>query len=237
MSALFNNRINLLVCDMVGTIIKENGIVYKTIYNTLSTMGYPITEEDEKLWPGKDKFEILNTHINKYEMRSDYKIECERAKKLFIEELHNKYFEKNAVTLIDPKLPIFFEKLNLFNIKIALNTGYPEDFQKEIIDKLDLDLYIDDFVSSENFKYGRPYPYMIHRIMENNDIENVRNVAKIGDTINDMKEGKNAGCGLVIGVLSGEHSVKELKKAGADIVVNDIMDLDDDIHSLNGFFL
>ena len=57
------------------------------------------------------------------------------------------------------------------------------------------------------------------------------------DALNDMKEGKNAGCGLVIGVLSGEHSVKELKKAGADIVVNDIMDLDDDIHSLNGFFL
>ena len=31
---------------------------------------------------------------------------------------------------------------------------------------------------------------MIHNIMERCDIENVKNVAKVGDTINDMIEGK-----------------------------------------------
>ena len=62
-------------------------------------------------------------------------------------------------------------------------------------------------------------------------------MSQIGDTINDMREGKNAGCGLVIGVLSGEHTRRELQKAGADIVIDNIMNLDDEIQSLNGFFL
>ena len=171
------------------------------------------------------------------EMGSDYKIETDKAKKIFMEELHAEYFKNNTIKLIDPNLPRFFEKLRLHNIKIALNTGYPEDFQKKIIDNFDLDLYIDDFISSENLKYGRPYPYMIHRIMETTEVENIANVAKIGDTINDMKEGKNAGCGLVIGVLSGENTTKDLKKAGADIVIDNIMELDDEIQSFNGFFL
>ena len=237
MSTLFNNRITLLVCDMAGTIIKENGVIYKTIYNTLNKMKYPITQEDKKQWPGKDKFEVIETHISRFEMGSDYKIETDKAKKIFMEELHAEYFKNNTIKLIDPNLPRFFEKLRLHNIKIALNTGYPEDFQKKIIDNFDLDLYIDDFISSENLKYGRPYPYMIHRIMETTEVENIANVAKIGDTINDMKEGKNAGCGLVIGVLSGENTTKDLKKAGADIVIDNIMELDDEIQSFNGFFL
>ena len=38
--------------------------------------------------------------------------------------------------------------------------------------------------------------------MERCDIPSVKNVAKIGDTVNDMREGINAGCGLTIGVLS-----------------------------------
>ena len=237
MSVLFKNNITILVCDMAGTVLKENGTIYKTIYNTLNKMKYPITQQDKKHWQGKDKFEVLESHISRFESGHDYKIKTNKAKNLLIEELDKEYFKNDGIKLIDPNLPIFFEKLRLHNIKIALNTGYPEYFQKKLIDKFDLDLYIDDSISSENLKYGRPYPFMIHRIMENTEIENVTNVAKIGDTINDMREGKNAGCGLVIGVLSGEHTRRELQKAGADIVIDNIMNLDDEIQSLNGFFL
>lgn len=53
------------------------------------------------------------------------------------------------------------------------------------------------------------------------------NVAKIDDTLNDMKEGRNAGCGLDIGVLSGKEDKKTLLKCG-DVVINKITDLKND---------
>ena len=48
---------------------------------------------------------------------------------------------------------------------------------------------------------------------------------QIGDSINDILEGKNAGCHKSIGVLSGAESRDKLLEAGADIVLNSVMDL------------
>lgn len=42
-----------------------------------------------------------------------------------------------------------------------------------------------------------------------------------------MKEGRNAGCGLNIGVLSGKEDKKTLLKCG-DVVINKITDLKND---------
>jgi len=80
---------------------------------------------------------------------------------------------------------------------------------------------------------GRPAPYMIHRLMERHDIMNVKYVAKVGDTRNDMLEGKNAGCGINIGVLTGASSAGEL--LDADLVVDKITNIDMIIE--DGFFL
>ena len=55
-------------------------------------------------------------------------------------------------------------------------------------------------------------------------------MAKVGDTVNDMKEGINAGCKLNIGVLSGADSITDLSEY-TDIILDKITDLDNrDIH-------
>ena len=40
---------------------------------------------------------------------------------------------------------------------------------------------------------GRPYPYMIFENMKKLEIDSVKKVVKVGDTISDILEGKNAG--------------------------------------------
>ena len=99
--------------------------------------------------------------------------------------------------------------------------------QAKIISHFGLDGRVDAYISSEQVSMGRPAPYMIHHLMEECDIPSVSNVAKIGDTMNDMREGKNAGCGLTIGVLTGAEKKEKLLKYG-DVVVNKITDLRDD---------
>ena len=47
---------------------------------------------------------------------------------------------------------------------------------------------------------------------------NVKRVCKVGDSVRDIQEGRNAGCGLVVGVLSGADSYQELMDAGAHMV-------------------
>merc|ERR1712187_850698 len=100
--------------------------------------------------------------------------------------------------------------------------GYPQNIQKGLVKRLGFDKVVDGYISAYDVPDGRPCPYMIHTLMQRLGIEDVRRVAKAGDSVRDVEEGRNAGCGLVIGVLSGADSAEELLKAGADIVAGNI---------------
>jgi len=108
---------------------------------------------------------------------------------------------------------------------VGLNTGYPRAIQEGILDKLDMRGHIDAHVSAQDVTFGRPSPYMIFRLMEKTNVQDVRKVAKVGDTVNDILEGKNAGVGLVVGVLSGADTREQLLAAGADLVVGNVTEL------------
>ena len=84
---------------------------------------------------------------------------------------------------------------------------------------------IDAFVSAQNVRTGRPSPYMVHRLMEQTGVLDCKQVAKFGDTQRDMEEGTNAGCGQVVGVLSGADSRETLVASGATDIVGNITEL------------
>ena len=67
MSLLFQKKIKLLICDMAGTTIKENGVIYSALYNTLRAMNYDIDKTQVSTWGGKDKHEVLHQEISKFE--------------------------------------------------------------------------------------------------------------------------------------------------------------------------
>lgn len=53
---------------------------------------------------------------------------------------------------------------------------------------------------------GRPYPYMIFRNMEALGLMDVCRVIKVGDTVSDIREGKNAGV-LSAGIVTGSSEM------------------------------
>ena len=52
---LLRNKITLLVCDMAGTIINEQGLIYRVLADTLKDMNYSVSEADVKSWHGTGK--------------------------------------------------------------------------------------------------------------------------------------------------------------------------------------
>ena len=230
MSLLLRNNITLLVSDMAGTVINEKGLIYISLKKTLKRLGYCVSDADMKSWHGRDKKEVLWNHIYKQYDPPGVKYlapKVNEAEKLLVEELEKSYFEDKNIELIDDGLLDFFDSLRINGVKVALNTGYPKDFQNKIIDYFDLGGRVDTWISSEEVAQGRPAPYMIHQLMERCDIPSVKNVAKIGDTVNDMREGINAGCGLTIGVLSGADNKDDLMKY-SNLVINKITDLNEE---------
>ena len=220
---------------MAGTVINEGGLVYKTLYETLKNNNIPVKKSDINDWHGQQKQQVISDMIDKYLPHEMYK---DDVKNYCYDEFHvclsDAYFGAHSnISLIDPELPNFFQRLQFNGVKIALNTGYERNFQRKIINHFNMNEYIDDFISSGDVRMGRPYPYMIHRIMERNNIISVKHVAKVGDTRNDVLEGKNAGCGITIAVQTGAGSTRDFLEA--DMIVDKITNIDMVVD--DGFFL
>tara|TARA_Y100000768_G_scaffold375925_1_gene347317 strand:- start:4117 stop:4824 length:708 start_codon:yes stop_codon:yes gene_type:complete len=235
MNILACRGITLMVCDMAGTVINEGGLVYKTLYETLKNNNIPVKKSDINDWHGQQKQQVISDMIDKYLPHEMYK---DDVKNYCYDEFHvclsDAYFGAHSnISLIDPELPNFFQRLQFNGVKIALNTGYERNFQRKIINHFNMNDYVDDFISSGDVRMGRPYPYMIHRIMERNNIISVKHVAKVGDTRNDVLEGKNAGCGITIAVQTGAGSTRDFLEA--DMIVDKITNIDMVVD--DGFFL
>lgn len=220
-------HIDLMVCDMAGTTVSEGGLVYQILEQCIRDGGLDVTTEEMHAWHGAKKEAVIEHFARKSGLK-DSEIEAQviLCADLFTSRIEGAYFsEDSAISHIDPSLPHYFQQLRAAGVKVGLDTGYPQNIQNGLVKRLEFDTMVDGWISSYDVKEGRPYPYMIHRLMERLHIENVKRVAKVGDSVRDMEMGRNAGCGLVVGVLSGADSAAELMAGGADLVVDVITSL------------
>tara|TARA_X000000368_G_C22959492_1_gene680323 strand:+ start:47 stop:748 length:702 start_codon:yes stop_codon:yes gene_type:complete len=233
MNILRNKNIKLAIFDMAGTTVQENGIIYNVLYYTLNSFNLDVNKKDIKSWHGLNKYDVLDKYLT---TRAGYCSKCnnnniEKLKinvyKTFESNLKQEYFYSDKISLMDEKIPEIFDKMRYNGIKIALNTGYPRDIQEEIINKLHMKDFINSYISSEDVQYSRPYPYMIFSSMEKHKIQSTQQVIKVGDTTNDILEGLNAGCYKSIGVLTGAENKEELVNAGANFVIDSVVNLID----------
>lgn len=141
------------------------------------------------------------------------------------------------------------EALRKRGIKIGSTTGYTDEMMAIVTKAAAEQGYAPDvwFCPNHTGNCGRPYPYMIFKNMEALKISSIQAVVKVGDTISDIKEGKNAGV-ISVGVIEGssvmglcqqeyemlseeqkEHECSRVRRiyedCGADYVIRDMSEL------------
>ena len=94
--------------------------------------------------------------------------------------------------------------LREMGLKIGSTTGYTDQMMAVVTQGAARQGYAPDaWFSPDSVQgLGRPYPYMIYANMAQFQIPSVADVVKVGDTVADIQEGKNAGI-LSLGVLEG----------------------------------
>lgn len=225
-SQIYKN-INMIVFDMSGTVINDSGLFYKTIFNTLQDNGLKIDRKDIQNWYGLSKYEIMNYYLYNFKKNNDNPgIIKAQIYKDFNTKLIEQYFNNNNIKLMNKNIPNLFNQIKEKNIKICLNTGFNKNIQEELIRKLNLNTLIDDYICSDDVQNERPDPDMIIELMKKHNINDPKQVIKIGDTKNDILEGLNANCLLSIGVLTGRSNFNNLIDAGANHIINDLNDLE-----------
>lgn len=120
-----------------------------------------------------------------------------------------------------------FRALRERGISIALATGHGRGAAETLLDRLGwaAGREYDLLVTASDVPRGRPDPEMILLAMARLGVGDPRAVAKVGDTVCDVQEGRNAGCGLCVGVATGAHAPARLAAARPDAVIGSLMEL------------
>lgn len=214
-------NIKLVVFDMAGTTINEQNIVYKTLQKAINNQGLNVSLDDVLInGAGKEKLQAIKDILKPLQ---DDNLREDLAKEIFtdFQELLDDAYEELEVETFDGVLDLF-NLLRQKNIKIVLNTGYNIGIATTLLDKLAWyqDEEYDLLITANDVENSRPNPEMIELARTHFKITKPSQVLKAGDTAVDVLEGKNANCGITVGVLSGAQTKTQLEKANPDLIVD-----------------
>lgn len=223
-----HKKIKLAVFDMAGTTVNEDNVVYKTVQEVINAEGYNVTLEDVlEHGAGKEKYQAMIDVLIHTTTCDNPKDIAKKAFSNFKPILEKKYVTLN-VTAFD-NVEKVFETLKNNNVTVVLNTGYDSKIANQLISKLDWKegVHYDALLTADDVVKGRPHKEMIHKAMQMFGIIDPKSVLKVGDSAIDIEEGKNADCGITVGVLTGAQTREQIQVQKPDYILEDISGLID----------
>jgi phosphonatase-like hydrolase len=221
-------EIKLVVFDIAGTTVKDNGEIAVSFQKAMENFGYSVPVEKINPLMGYKKTEAIKMMLQVYQeditvMSEEY---INRIHTRFI-ELMVEYYAKTKDLQPLSNAENIFAYLKERNIKIGLNTGFTTDITNVIIERLGWlqNKVVNYVVSSNEVIAGRPHPFMIQKMMQQAGIDDPKNVVKIGDTEVDINEGKNTGCLYSIGVTTGAFTRQQLEPHEPSFIIDDLGEL------------
>lgn len=242
-----------VIFDWAGTTVDYGCFApVQTFVEVFKEFGITPTMEETRKPMGMLKWDHIKTMLGMERIRQEFvNIYGREPEDKDVDGMYEKFNEKLLKILdkfADPKDYVLdtVAKLREAGIKIGSTTGYTDEMMEIVTREAEKAGYRPDFVctpDSTNHK-GRPYPYMVFENMKALGVTSVKNVIKAGDTISDIKEGKNAGA-VTVGIIEGSSEMglsraefealseeeraakaaeveKRYLEAGADYVVMDI---------------
>ena len=223
--------IKLVIFDMAGTTVYDDHYVSNVLCEALALHGYTIPPEAADEVMGIAKPVAIRTLLKQFYPEAAADLSTAAIHEDFLKLMIRFYTTSDKIREMEGASDVF-RLLKENGIKVGIDTGFSRDITDIIITRLgwDKENLLDVSVASDEVDNGRPAPDMVYKAMEIAGITDVKSVAKVGDTPVDIMEGNNAGCGMVIGVLSGIGTSKELNDAGDALLVKSIADIGDIIN-------
>ncbi len=213
----------MIVFDMAGTTVDEKNVVYKTLCYAINAEGFAVSFESVlAIGAGKEKKQAIADILDGEVANADV-IDGIYAR---FQEMLEAAYKTLAVQPQEGAIPIF-HYLRRKDIKVVLNTGYDQRTANQLINKLGWQLGVDFdwLITASQVADSRPAPDMIQLAQAHFRIHDAKQIAKIGDSTIDIEEGRNAGCGLVLGITTGAHTRSQLDAAEPDGILNSLWEL------------
>jgi len=215
----------LAVFDMAGTTVYDPDLVVMALSEALAAVDCQVTPAETRELMGYTKPAAIRNLLIAHDLPAD-DAQVERIHTDFVARMLQCYRDGAEVRPMDGAEEIF-HLLHERGIRVALNTAFSKEIADTLIDRFDWRErgLIDAAISADQVATGRPAPDMIRELMRQCGVSDPQRVIKIGDTEVDIREGRNAGCGLVVAVTTGAFDRAQLAPYAPDAVLDSLHEL------------
>lgn len=199
--------IQLAVLDLAGTTANENGTVRAAALAAVNhaTDGQGAENFDEKFRAARG-----GSKIAMFESLLESTRQAHIAHAIFEQEL-SRVIEAGTVLPINGAEEAMLALRNM-GVTVALTTGFSPELRTLLVERLQWQDMIDFALSPQDVARGRPSPDTALTAALRAKVDDVRAIATVGDTVNDLLAGTAAGAGIVAGVLTGAHTRTQLEQ-------------------------
>lgn len=204
--------IDFAVFDIAGTTVSDKSYVAQAFQKAFYSSQIEVTEAEVNPLMGYAKPAAIQMVLQRKGVEYN-EVLIDKIHKDFVDDMMDFYQFSPYVKAMPDTEDVFFY-LKEHGVKIALNTGFSKDIAEIIVERFQWmeRRLIDDFICSDEVQKGRPFIYMIEELKRRNHISSDAVVLKVGDTVADILEGKNAGCQYVVAVTTGGTTRAELEE-------------------------
>lgn len=216
------DHIEFVMFDMAGTTVDDrlvgSSLVVTAFVGAFAKAGLAIAPEQVHQHRGKEKREAIGSLLRELGQVDSPELN-EQAAAIFSDFVDKLRAGVDSLREIRGT-PEVFRFLKGRGIRVGVGSGFPQEVVNAIVDKFGWEAagLVDYVGCAEEVRASRPDPKMIVHAMAKLGIADPQCVLKVGDTVVDILEGKNAGT-WTVGVLSGSQSEEQLRTAGADYVL------------------
>lgn len=219
------NDISLVVFDMAGTTVHDEGFVNKALQNALSASQVEVTSEAIDVVMGYPKPTAIGLLLkDKQHPLAEDDTFIQQVFMAFQQEMLD-FYSNDPKVVAKKNAEKVFRTLRENGIKVALDTGFDRKIADTIIQRLGWQDLIDASVTSDEVSNGRPHADLILEVLKRVGGVKVAQTAKVGDTVSDVQEGRAAKCGLVVAVTTGANEKSVLEAENPDICIEDLSEL------------
>ena len=202
------SAIAAVVFDWAGTTVDHGSLApVRTLQRVFANRDIPLTDDVARRDMGMAKRDHIRNLLAEPEVRAEWQRRYQRlAVESDIDELYQEFIPLQMSCLldyaqvIDGVIPVV-DTLRSRGIRIGGTTGYTRAMLEPLeIAAREQGYWTDISLCPEDVGAGRPHPFMCYQLAVNLEASPLSACVKIGDTVSDIAEGRNAGM-WTVGVL------------------------------------
>ena len=217
----------LVIFDLMGTLICDDGVVDRAYVAALEQAGIP-----------SDSHEFSNALVRIGELRGRPTLV------VLTEVLKNRVLAEEATWAFDdsilesvsemepiPGAPELLRRLDESGILTAVTTSFTPEVRKAVLSQCGWTESFAIALSTHGRRRGHPAPDLLLEAILELGIDSVAQVAIVGDSPTDLQAGNRAGAGIVVGVSTGGVPLEKLEAAPHTHLIDSVADLEEVLRS------